>query len=108
MVEVGVTPLGLGAILPEVGAAPTEIATTTIEVGVLQTALGGVATPVSEVATRLVRLNEEGVTFTWKNYADPDRIREMTLSGEEFLRRFLLHVLHDRFVCLCTRDDSRR
>ena len=38
------------------------------------------------------------VTFTWKDYADHDRIREMTLSGEEFLRRFLLHVLPDRFV----------
>src|SRR4029079_1617858 len=27
-----------------------------------------------------------------------DRIREMTLSGEEFLRRFVLHVLPERFV----------
>jgi hypothetical protein len=32
------------------------------------------------------------------DYADDDRLREMTLSGEEFLRRFLLHVLPDRFV----------
>jgi hypothetical protein len=38
------------------------------------------------------------VTFTWKHYADHHRMREMTLSGEEFLRRFLLHVLPDRFV----------
>ena len=48
--------------------------------------------------SRLVRLEGEEVTFTWKDYADHDRIREMTLSGEEFLRRFLLHVLPDRFV----------
>jgi hypothetical protein len=48
--------------------------------------------------SRLVRLTDEGVTFTWKDYADHDRRREMTLSGEEFLRRFLLHVLPDRFV----------
>jgi dihydrofolate reductase len=38
------------------------------------------------------------VTFTWKDYARGQRVREMTLSGEEFLRRFLLHVLPDRFV----------
>jgi hypothetical protein len=48
--------------------------------------------------SRLVRLEGEEVTFTWKDYADHDRLREMTLSGEEFLRRFLLHVLPDRFV----------
>jgi len=47
---------------------------------------------------RLVRLEGEEVTFTWKDYAQGQRIREMTISGEEFLRRFLLHVLPDRFV----------
>jgi hypothetical protein len=48
--------------------------------------------------SRLVRMDSETVTFTWKDYADQERLREMTLSGEEFLRRFLLHVLPDRFV----------
>jgi hypothetical protein len=38
------------------------------------------------------------VTFTWKDYAQGQRVREMMLSGEEFLCRFLLHVLPDRFV----------
>ena len=47
---------------------------------------------------RLVRLEGEEVTFTWKDYAKGQRLREMTLSGEEFLRRFLLHVLPERFV----------
>jgi hypothetical protein len=47
---------------------------------------------------RLVRLEDEEVTFTWKDYAQGQRLREMTLSGEEFLRRFLLHVLPERFV----------
>jgi len=47
---------------------------------------------------RLVRLEGEEVTFTWKDYARGQRLREMTLSGEEFLRRFLLHVLPERFV----------
>jgi hypothetical protein len=48
--------------------------------------------------SRLARLGDETVTFTWKDYADHERIREMTLPGEEFLRRFLLHILPDRFV----------
>lgn len=47
---------------------------------------------------RLVRITEQEVTFTWKDYTDPETPRQMTLSGEEFLRRFLLHVLPDRFV----------
>jgi hypothetical protein len=47
---------------------------------------------------RLVRMEDDQVTFTWKDYADGHQRREMTLSGEEFLRRFLLHVLPDRFV----------
>jgi hypothetical protein len=46
----------------------------------------------------LVRLEGEEVTFTWKDYARGQRLQEMTLSGEEFLRRFLLHVLPERFV----------
>ncbi|MGH7486458.1 MAG: transposase [bacterium] len=32
------------------------------------------------------------------DYAQEQRLRQMTISGEEFLRRFLLHVLPDRFV----------
>lgn len=36
---------------------------------------------------RLVRLEGEEVTFTWKDYAQ-GQLREMTLSGEDFLRRF--------------------
>ena len=47
---------------------------------------------------RLIRLEGEEVTFTWKDYARGYRLQEMTLSGEEFLRRFLLHVLPERFV----------
>ena len=42
--------------------------------------------------------DSDTVTFTWKDYADHNRHREMTLTGEEFLHRFLLHVLPDRFV----------
>jgi hypothetical protein len=47
---------------------------------------------------RLVSLQEGNVTFRWKNYAQGDRCQTMSLSGIEFLRRFLLHVLPGGFV----------
>jgi len=33
------------------------------------------------------------VTFRWKDYAHGGKKRKMTLTAEEFIRRFLLHVL---------------
>jgi putative transposase len=38
------------------------------------------------------------VTFRWSDYAHGNKERKMTLSAEEFLRRFLLHVLPRGFV----------
>jgi hypothetical protein len=48
--------------------------------------------------SRLMAMDERGVTFKWKDYRDkgnPDKPRHktMTLSADEFMRRFLLHVL---------------
>ena len=37
------------------------------------------------------------VTFTWKDRSDNDKTKLMTLEAEEFIRRFLLHVLPKRF-----------
>lgn len=42
---------------------------------------------------RLVSVDDNHVTFRWKDYAHQSRNRTMTLSHQEFLRRFLLHVL---------------
>jgi hypothetical protein len=44
---------------------------------------------------RLVAMSEDGVTFRWKDYRAKGRTRHktMTLPPEEFMRRFLLHVL---------------
>jgi hypothetical protein len=47
---------------------------------------------------RLRRLDHDQVTFTYKDYTQGGRTREMTLPAEEFIRRFLLHILPDRFV----------
>jgi hypothetical protein len=38
------------------------------------------------------------VTFTYKDYADGQRLKTMTLPAAEFLRRFLLHVLPRGFT----------
>jgi hypothetical protein len=42
---------------------------------------------------RLLSVSDSGVTFRWKDYAHGSKQRTMTLSPEEFLRRFLQHVL---------------
>ena len=48
---------------------------------------------------RLLALDERGVTFRWKDYRakGKTRYKTMTLSAEEFMRRFLLHVLPGGF-----------
>jgi hypothetical protein len=45
--------------------------------------------------SRLLSLDERGVSFRWKDYRAHGRTRHktMTLTAEEFMRRFLLHVL---------------
>jgi hypothetical protein len=49
--------------------------------------------------SRLLALDERGVTFRWKDYRTQGRTRYkiMTLSTPEFMRRFLLHVLPTSF-----------
>ena len=49
--------------------------------------------------SRLLALDERGVTFRWKDYRakGKTRYKAMTLSPEEFMRRFLLHVLPGGF-----------
>jgi len=49
--------------------------------------------------SRLLAMNERGVTFRWKDYRAKGKTRHkaMTLSPQEFMRRFLLHVLPGGF-----------
>jgi hypothetical protein len=42
---------------------------------------------------RLVSVDNQSVTFCWKDYAHHNRPRAMTLDGREFLRRFLMHAV---------------
>lgn len=47
---------------------------------------------------RLYALDEVNVTFGYKDYADGHRRKTMTLEVREFVRRFCLHLLPERFV----------
>jgi hypothetical protein len=47
---------------------------------------------------RLVAVTDDTVSFRWKDYRHGSQIRTLTLDVDEFLRRFLLHVLPKRFV----------
>ena len=47
---------------------------------------------------RLVSLTDGVVRFHWKDYADHDRRKVMALPVDEFLRRFLLHILPTGFM----------
>jgi hypothetical protein len=48
--------------------------------------------------SRIEEFDGTTVTFKWKDYKDNCRIKHMTLSVLEFVRRFLLHVLPSGFV----------
>lgn len=49
--------------------------------------------------SRLVAMDEHGVTLGWKDYRAKGKTRHktMTLGADEFMRRFLLHVLAGGF-----------
>ena len=47
---------------------------------------------------RLVSFDGNHVTFRWRDYARGNKQRLMTVSADEFIRRFLVHVLPKGFV----------
>ncbi|SEF03225.1 Transposase zinc-binding domain-containing protein [Rhizobiales bacterium GAS188] len=47
--------------------------------------------------SRLVSLSDGQVSFRWKDYRRHDKLKVMTLTADEFIRRFLLHVLPKNF-----------
>ena len=46
---------------------------------------------------RLVDIENGQVSFQWKDYRNGSAVKTMTLSADEFIRRFLLHVLPNGF-----------
>ena len=60
--------------------------------------LGRYSHRVAIANSRLLTLADGQVSFHWKDYADDHRTKVMRLTADEFIRRFLLHVLPKRFV----------
>jgi hypothetical protein len=53
---------------------------------------------VAITAHRIKYIDDSSITFAYKDYADGDKIKHMTLLHEEFLRRFEQHILPRGFV----------
>jgi hypothetical protein len=47
--------------------------------------------------SRLIKLQDGRVSFRWRDYRHGAHSKVMTLTAEEFMRRFLLHALPDGF-----------
>jgi hypothetical protein len=60
--------------------------------------LGNYTNRIAISNNRLVSHENDRVTFRWKDYADGNKQKLMTVDGTEFIRRYFLHVLPDHFV----------
>ncbi len=51
------------------------------------------------ISNNRIKFFENGyVTFKWRDYRDKNKEKYMTVTAEEFIRRFLMHVLPNKFV----------
>ena len=62
----------------------------------------------------IIHMDDENVTFSVKDYRKEGQWKELTISGIEFIRRFLMHVPPRRFVrirhygLLCSRSKHKK
>lgn len=48
--------------------------------------------------SRLIKIENDNVLFKWRDYSDSGKNKEMQLHAHEFIRRFLLHALPNKYV----------
>ena len=48
--------------------------------------------------SRILNIDNGKVTFKWRDYRDKNKMKTMVLDAEEFIRRFILHILPPRFM----------
>jgi hypothetical protein len=48
--------------------------------------------------SRILSVDNGMVSFKWRDYKDQSRWKVMTVAADEFIRRFLIHILPPRFV----------
>lgn len=47
---------------------------------------------------RIIGIEGEEVRFKWRDYKDKNKMKEMKISIEEFIRRFIMHILPQNFM----------
>lgn len=47
---------------------------------------------------RIISMKDGMVTFKWRDYKDSSQWKTMCVSAQEFIRRFLIHILPDQFM----------
>ncbi|MDD4438172.1 MAG: IS91 family transposase [Tissierellia bacterium] len=47
---------------------------------------------------RILNIKDGNVSFKWRDYKDNNKWKVMTLTADEFIRRFLIHILPQRFI----------
>lgn len=47
---------------------------------------------------RIVSIEKNTVSFKWRDYKDDSKHKVMTISADEFIRRFLIHILPSGFM----------
>lgn len=47
---------------------------------------------------RILSFDDKRVRFKWRDYSDDSKTKIMTLDAHEFIRRYLSHILPDRFM----------
>jgi hypothetical protein len=60
--------------------------------------LGRYTHKVAITAHRIKEITDTEITFSYKDYADKNSVKEMTLTHAEFARRFEQHILPRRYV----------
>ncbi|MBX4267627.1 IS91 family transposase [Clostridium estertheticum] len=47
---------------------------------------------------RIINIENDNVTFKWGDYKDSSKCKLMTVSADEFIRRFIIHILPSGFM----------
>ncbi|WAG64324.1 IS91 family transposase [Clostridium estertheticum] len=47
---------------------------------------------------RIINIENDNVTFKWRDYKDSSKCKLMTVSADEFIRRFIIHILPSGFM----------
>lgn len=98
--EIFSTPVGFNRLIRELRSQPWVVFSKQPFAGPQQVLdyLGRYTHRVAISNHRIVHVDDASVTFSYRDRQDNDTLKEMTLKPDEFIRRFLLHVLPQGFM----------